>query len=131
MNGRQHRAENFFSARTAAPAPKAGSRTREDKDQPLFQDIRYLGRLLGDVVREQEQPTGSELIKCVAQNRNLPLLQIGEILWFQLPFDLGISRQRARARIQYERLAAGRYGNEKEGTLKLRIEIGLKEAMRQ
>ncbi len=32
-----------------AAAPKTNGRTREDKDQPLFEDIRYLGRLLGDV----------------------------------------------------------------------------------
>ena len=39
---------------TVAPASKSSGRTREDKDHPLFQDIRYLGRLLGDVLREQE-----------------------------------------------------------------------------
>lgn len=38
----------------AAQAAKPGARTREDKDRPLFEDIRFLGRLLGDVVREQE-----------------------------------------------------------------------------
>ena len=36
------------AARKAA-APKAGTRTRDDKDGPLFEDIRFLGRLLGDV----------------------------------------------------------------------------------
>jgi len=28
--------------------------TRTDKDQPLIEDIRVLGRILGDVIREQE-----------------------------------------------------------------------------
>ena len=50
------------SASDARPASKTSGRTREDKDQPLFQDIRYLGRLLGDVVREQE---GSEVFDVV------------------------------------------------------------------
>ena len=27
---------------------------RSDKDQPLIDDIRLLGRILGDVIREQE-----------------------------------------------------------------------------
>ncbi|MEQ5841523.1 phosphoenolpyruvate carboxylase [Paraburkholderia acidicola] len=49
-------------ASDAKPAAKTSGRTREDKDQPLFQDIRYLGRLLGDVVREQE---GSEVFDVV------------------------------------------------------------------
>ena len=43
------------AARTAtrpAAAPKSGTRTRDDKDGPLFDDIRFLGRLLGDVVRD-------------------------------------------------------------------------------
>ena len=35
----------------AAAAPKT-RRSREDKDAPLREDIRFLGRLLGDVLRE-------------------------------------------------------------------------------
>ena len=34
---------------TSTPAP----RRRVNKDQPLIDDIRLLGRLLGDVIREQ------------------------------------------------------------------------------
>ena len=41
-----------------------------DKDQPLRDDIRLLGRLLGDTVREQE---GVELFECVEQIRQLAL----------------------------------------------------------
>jgi phosphoenolpyruvate carboxylase len=52
--------------RAAAPQ-KAGGRTREDKDQPLFQDIRYLGRLLGDVVREQEGDAVFDVVETIRQ----------------------------------------------------------------
>ena len=41
-----------------------------DKDQPLRDDIRLLGRLLGDTVREQE---GAEVFDCVEQIRRLSL----------------------------------------------------------
>ncbi|TDN66944.1 phosphoenolpyruvate carboxylase [Paraburkholderia sp. BL10I2N1] len=50
----------------AAPA-KTGGRTRDDKDQPLFQDIRYLGRLLGDVVREQEGDAVFDVVETIRQ----------------------------------------------------------------
>ncbi len=48
-------------------APKASSRTRDDKDQPLFEDIRYLGRLLGDVVREQEGDKVFDVVETIRQ----------------------------------------------------------------
>ena len=51
-----------------AVVPKASARGREDKDQPLFQDIRYLGRLLGDVVREQEGDAVFEIVETIRQN---------------------------------------------------------------
>nr|WP_254220281.1 phosphoenolpyruvate carboxylase [Burkholderia multivorans] len=54
------------SARTAA-TPKSGGRTREDKDRPLFEDIRFLGRLLGDVVREQEGDTVFDVVETIRQ----------------------------------------------------------------
>ncbi|VWC84964.1 phosphoenolpyruvate carboxylase [Burkholderia lata] len=54
------------AARTAA-APKSGTRTREDKDGPLFEDIRFLGRLLGDVVREQEGDTVFDVVETIRQ----------------------------------------------------------------
>jgi phosphoenolpyruvate carboxylase len=41
-----------------------------DKDQPLRDDIRELGRLLGDTVREQE---GAELFERVEEIRRLSL----------------------------------------------------------
>jgi len=58
------------AARTAARkagAPKSGTRTREDKDGPLFEDIRFLGRLLGDVVREQEGDTVFDVVETIRQ----------------------------------------------------------------
>lgn len=51
------------TARTAKP----GVRTREDKDGPLFEDIRFLGRLLGDVVREQEGDTVFDVVETIRQ----------------------------------------------------------------
>jgi phosphoenolpyruvate carboxylase len=47
--------------------PKSTSRTRDDKDLPLFEDIRYLGRLLGDVVREQEGDAVFEVVEAIRQ----------------------------------------------------------------
>ncbi|MDR2325249.1 MAG: phosphoenolpyruvate carboxylase [Acidovorax sp.] len=40
---------------------------RTDKDQPLIDDIRLLGRLLGDVIREQEGDAAYELVEQVRQ----------------------------------------------------------------
>ncbi|RDU96571.1 phosphoenolpyruvate carboxylase [Trinickia dinghuensis] len=57
------------SARATGAAPaKTAARGREDKDQPLFQDIRYLGRLLGDVVREQEGDAVFDVVETIRQN---------------------------------------------------------------
>jgi phosphoenolpyruvate carboxylase len=50
-----------------AATPKDGARTRADKDQPLFEDIRYLGRLLGDVVREQEGDAVFDIVETIRQ----------------------------------------------------------------
>ncbi|WP_321968681.1 phosphoenolpyruvate carboxylase [Paraburkholderia tropica] len=54
-----------------AGAPRGGrtrdEEQRDDKDQPLFEDIRYLGRLLGDVVREQEGDAVFEVVESIRQ----------------------------------------------------------------
>ncbi len=42
-------------------------RAAHDKDQPLFDDIRLLGRMLGDTLREQEGSCMFELIENVQQ----------------------------------------------------------------
>nr|WP_205299349.1 phosphoenolpyruvate carboxylase [Paraburkholderia sp. Cy-641] len=54
-------------AGAAVPAAKSTARTREDKDHPLFQDIRYLGRLLGDVLREQEGDAVFDVVETIRQ----------------------------------------------------------------
>ncbi|KUZ87150.1 phosphoenolpyruvate carboxylase [Burkholderia ubonensis] len=51
----------------AVVAAKPGARTREDKDRPLFEDIRFLGRLLGDVVREQEGDAVFDVVETIRQ----------------------------------------------------------------
>ncbi len=47
--------------------PKAPSRLADQKDQPLIDDIRLLGRLLGDVIREQEGDAAFALIEQIRQ----------------------------------------------------------------
>jgi phosphoenolpyruvate carboxylase len=56
------------SAPPVKTAGQAGApRARDDKDQPLFEDIRFLGRLLGDVVREQEGDAVFDVVESVRQ----------------------------------------------------------------
>ena len=45
-----------------APAPTLAQRTRAN-DKPLVEDIRLLGRLLGEVIREQEGQSACDLIE--------------------------------------------------------------------
>ncbi|BBU26897.1 phosphoenolpyruvate carboxylase [Burkholderia sp. THE68] len=57
---------------TKAKAPavngaKPASRTRDDKDRPLFEDIRFLGRLLGEVLREQEGDAVFDVVEAIRQ----------------------------------------------------------------
>jgi phosphoenolpyruvate carboxylase len=52
----------------SVPAAKSSGRAREDKDRPLFEDIRFLGRLLGDVVREQEGDAVFEVVEAIRQS---------------------------------------------------------------
>ncbi len=60
--------------RSKAPAPRgkvspppAASRAAKDKNQPLMEDIRLLGRILGEVIREQEGREAYELVEKVRQ----------------------------------------------------------------
>ena len=46
----------------AAPPPSPAP-TKKDKDRPLVEDIRLLGRILGDVIREQEGAAAYELVE--------------------------------------------------------------------
>ncbi|MDO8906454.1 phosphoenolpyruvate carboxylase [Hydrogenophaga sp.] len=56
-------------ARSPASAATAAQKTRPgpDKDKPLIEDIRLLGRILGDVIREQEGEAAFELIEQIRQ----------------------------------------------------------------
>mgnify|MGYP006340194763 CR=1 FL=1 len=47
------------------PNPKSVAVKKSDKEQPLIDDIRLLGRMLGDVIREQEGVATFELIEQV------------------------------------------------------------------
>ncbi|WP_439586928.1 phosphoenolpyruvate carboxylase [Hydrogenophaga sp.] len=47
--------------------PMTRKPTRTDKDQPLIEDIRLLGRILGDVIREQEGQAAYDLIEQIRQ----------------------------------------------------------------
>ena len=56
----------------AAPAPEPTQRRRRggqadaaDKNRPLVEDIRLLGRILGEVIREQEGKDAFELVERV------------------------------------------------------------------
>ena len=51
-----------------APAAETAKRTK-DNERPLVEDIRLLGRILGDVIREQE---GVEAYELIEQIRTLP-----------------------------------------------------------
>jgi phosphoenolpyruvate carboxylase len=44
----------------SAPAP---AKREKDNERPLVEDIRLLGRILGDEIREQEGPAAFELIE--------------------------------------------------------------------
>ena len=56
----------MLSMNTLTPAPSADS--KKDKDRPLIEDIRLLGRILGDVIREQE---GAPIYDIVEKVRKL------------------------------------------------------------
>ena len=47
--------------------PAAPVNAGNDKNRPLIEDIRLLGRLLGDVIREQEGSAAFELIERIRQ----------------------------------------------------------------
>jgi phosphoenolpyruvate carboxylase len=59
------------NARDSAAPVRRGHAARpiqeNDKDQPLIEDIRMLGRILGAVIREQEGPSAFELIERIRQ----------------------------------------------------------------
>ena len=50
-----------------AASLQARAARKHDKDLPLIEDIRLLGRILGDIIREQEGVAVYELIEQVRQ----------------------------------------------------------------
>ena len=48
---------------TPIAAPLAVPATKKDKERPLLDDIRLLGRILGDVIREQDGASAYELVE--------------------------------------------------------------------
>ena len=56
-----------MSAQSSTSAPVFA--VQADKDQPLVDDIRLLGRILGDVIREQEGEAAFELVERIRQPR--------------------------------------------------------------
>jgi phosphoenolpyruvate carboxylase len=52
---------------TGRRLPAVRKRNAEEQNRPLVADIRLLGRILGDVIREQEGRTAFNLIERVRQ----------------------------------------------------------------
>ena len=52
-----------------SPAPAATKRRHSDEDLPLINDIRLLGRILGDVIREQEGEDSYALVEKIRMLR--------------------------------------------------------------
>src|SRR5688572_27053586 len=48
---------------TMSTAPESPSRRAKDNERPLVEDIRLLGRILGDVIREQEGDEAFDLVE--------------------------------------------------------------------
>lgn len=59
--------KNSVPKSDSAPAKEAPPARKVDKDLPLIQDIRLLGRILGDVIREQEGVATYDVIEQVRQ----------------------------------------------------------------
>ena len=51
----------------APSTPATPARRARDNERPLVEDIRLLGRILGDVIREQEGQPAYELIERIRQ----------------------------------------------------------------
>jgi phosphoenolpyruvate carboxylase len=47
----------------ARPSPETPARRAKENERPLVEDIRLLGRILGDVIREQEGVEAFELVE--------------------------------------------------------------------
>ena len=49
------------------PSKSESTKRSKDNERPLMDDIRLLGRILGDVIREQEGVAAFELIEQIRQ----------------------------------------------------------------
>ncbi|GAB3626382.1 phosphoenolpyruvate carboxylase [Pandoraea terrae] len=56
------------SSATTVAGSAAARRGRDDKDAPLREDIRFLGRLLGEVLREQQGSEIFDIVETIRQN---------------------------------------------------------------
>ncbi|WP_313312407.1 phosphoenolpyruvate carboxylase [Pulveribacter sp.] len=65
MNAPAAQAADSGTPDQTASAHAGGARRAGSKDQPLTQDIRLLGRILGDVIREQEGVAAYDLVEQV------------------------------------------------------------------
>ncbi len=59
-------ASKKISARAVKASPSAAAKPT-DKDAPLKEDIRLLGRLLGDVIRQQEGDAVFDIVETIRQ----------------------------------------------------------------
>ena len=66
-NKKKRLAKKKRPARPLKPQIRLFASPADDKDAPLREDIRLLGRLLGDVVREQEGKTAFDVVENVRQ----------------------------------------------------------------
>jgi phosphoenolpyruvate carboxylase len=134
------------AAATPAKTPRNGANPKvnasaSDKDRPLVEDIRLLGRLLGEVIREQEGTAAFELIERVRQLsvayrihkdasagrvldrllKNLSADQTVSVIrafsYFSHLANIAEDRQHVRRRAHHER-----EGNLQEGSLALAFE---------
>ena len=60
--------KNTTSPAPAAALAAAANKRNKDNERPLVEDIRFLGRILGDVIREQE---GVEAFELIEQSKNI------------------------------------------------------------
>ncbi len=63
----QHKTAAARSSRATGSKPAPARSKSQDKDAPLKEDIRLLGRLLGEVIRQQEGETVYEIVETIRQ----------------------------------------------------------------
>jgi phosphoenolpyruvate carboxylase len=136
-----HKSAGASSVASRSEGKSTAALPTVDKDRPLVEDIRLLGRLLGDVIREQEGQASFELIERVRQLsvayrihkdasagrvldrllKNLTADQTVKVIrafsYFSHLANIAEDRQHVRRRIWHER-----EGHLQEGSLALALE---------